>query len=528
LDSKQPLEEECPIVLSLLLLPSSSSLSLVLTTPYSLALSPFRSLKDMARTAKTTAASTAAARGAVSFLLGLGAAAALLSLASSRRTWAVLDYDLVSAKCFQGWNGAGSAGTTDAGAGTGTVRGGHGGGAADLPATAAAVPASPSTQRSSNSNSNSNNHNNNNVDPLVTKRSGKGWEVWDRKSVLHEEFGDAGAGGTPCNWQEYKAVGRRYKSGNEVDNGAGAKAGTPADRDSRLPPVFMCLYPLEQDQFVSWQIQTQGVWGNCNTLTKRLLQGGGGGDGHGVDAAAAAAATDTRNLVYMDVGANIGACVVQILSTTDATVVAFEPNPKNLFRLTSTLMNLPEEMKSRVTLFPVALGSEPSGTATIVADPRNAGNTQVVRAAAAASATASTSPGGDHEKGVTGATVATHNIPVERMDDLFSKALRVDLLKLDVQGFECFVLAGMKSVLSGTRRMFFEVEEELLKRFRGHPGRACSGAALVQTLQRSGFQVQQASGAPAENLAAMPDADLAKITFRNQDMFAERPTTTKR
>jgi hypothetical protein len=129
---------------------------------------------------------------------------------------------------------------------------------------------------------------------------------------------------------------------------------------------------------------------------------------------------------------------------------------------------------------------------------------------------------------VIGATVATHNIPVERMDDLFSQDFKVDLLKLDEQGFECFVLVGMRSVLANTRKMFFEVEEELLTRFGGHPGRACSGAALVQALQRSGFQVQQASGAPAEDLVARSDADLAKITFRNQDMFAEWPTTTKR
>jgi FkbM family methyltransferase len=470
----------------------------------------------MARMVKNTSTSSASRSSNSSggcgtnaaLLLVLGLAAVLFSLASFRRTWTVLDYDLVSAKCFQALS---AAGTT-----TSSVRGGsgsHGGGlaVADLPAAAGAGAGAAGTDHLHRYDKY-----HNNVDHLVTKRFGTGWEVWDRKSVLHEELGDKGTGGTPCNWQEYKAFGRDTASGG---GGGGGNNNSSSTSSSGIAPVFMCLYPPAQDRFVSGQIQKRGSWGNCNSLTKRLHQGGGD--------ATDAETEGTKNLVYMDVGANIGSCVVQILSTTDAKVVAFEPNPKNLFRLTSTLLNLPEEMKNRVTLFPVALGSEPAGTATIVSDPRNAGNTQVVRATAAAAeaeAETSTSKGGAAivQKGVTGATVATHNIPVERMDDLLSKDLKVDLLKLDVQGFECFVLAGMKSVLANTRKMFFEVEEELLTRFRDHPGRSCSGALLVRTLQRAGFQVIKSSGAPAEDLTSTSDADLAVVTFRNQDMFAER------
>jgi FkbM family methyltransferase len=451
----------------------------------------------MAKTAKIAASSTAsstAARVAASFLQGLGAAALLLTLASLRRTSTALDYDLVAAKCSQALNGAGAGATSSVrgggGGGGGGGYGGGGGGGGGL-----AVATLPATKS--------------NVDHLVTKRFGAGWEVWDRKSVLHKEFGDAGAGGTPCHWQEYKEFGRGSTS-NGAGGGTADDSSTSASASassSGVAPVFMCLYPPEQDRFVSGQIQKR----DCHTLTQRLQDGGDD------------AASGTKNLVYMDVGANIGACVVQILSTTDAKVLAFESNPKNLFRLTSTLMNLPEEMKNRVTLFPVSLGSEPSGSATIVADPRNAGNTRMVRAAAAASASTFTG-GAANEKGVPGATVATHNIPVERMDDLLSKDLKVDLLRLDVQGFECFVLSGMRSVLANTRKMFFEVEEEQLTRFRD-PGRSCSGALLVQTLQRAGFAVHKPSGAPAEDLPSTSDADLAGSTYRNQDLVAERPMT---
>jgi FkbM family methyltransferase len=335
---------------------------------------------------------------------------------------------------------------------------------------------------------------NNPVERFVTKRSGAGWEVWDRRSVLHEELGNE----SPCDWNEYKAAGRL----------------------AGLPPVFACVYPKGQDTWVSGLIRREGRWGNCDALTGRLV--GSSKDNNN---------NSNKNqggegMVYMDVGANIGSCVLQILATTRAHVFAFEPSPKNLFRLTSTLLNLPEEMKDRVTLFPVALGSTPASV-TIVADPNNAGNTQVV--ARQQSGGQKGAPGAEaatEAEAVTGATVATHNIPVERMDDLLSKDLHVDLLKMDVQGYECFVLSGMRQVLANTRRIFFEVEEVLLGRFKGAPsstapasssGTPCSGSLLVRTLQRAGFRVNN-----VQDLSSHSDADLRGITFRDQDMYGER------
>jgi hypothetical protein len=81
-------------------------------------------------------------------------------------------------------------------------------------------------------------------------------------------------------------------------------------------------------------------------------------------AAAAAAATTTTAAQRLLVSTwilelNIGACVMQVFVTRGASVAAFEPNPSNLFRLSSRLLNLPEDLKSRVTLFPVTLGDEP-------------------------------------------------------------------------------------------------------------------------------------------------------------------------
>jgi FkbM family methyltransferase len=242
------------------------------------------------------------------------------------------------------------------------------------------------------------------VDRFVTKRSGPGWEVWDRRTVLgnggaavvannnnnNNSSEGAAAGAEPCRWHEYKAVGGRLPP--------------------NAPPVFMCLYPPEIDGWVSKNIQNDGRWVSCDPLTDLLLLS---------NSEENEKKNNENELVYMDIGANIGACVIQILSTTNASVVAFEPNPNNLFRLTSTLLNLPEEMKNRVTLFPVAVGSEMASSARIVAKGDNQGNTQVMHAALSR----------DVAKGVDGADNPAGTVSVERMDDLLSKELRVDLIK---------------------------------------------------------------------------------------------------
>jgi hypothetical protein len=66
-------------------------------------------------------------------------------------------------------------------------------------------------------------------------------------------------------------------------------------------------------------------------------------------------------------------------------------------------------MREQVTLFPVAIGDEPTLT-TIMANPNNAGRS-------------------DGEVRLRRATVETDDIPVERLDNLLSPDLRVDLMK---------------------------------------------------------------------------------------------------
>jgi hypothetical protein len=47
-----------------------------------------------------------------------------------------------------------------------------------------------------------------------------------------------------------------------------------------------------------------------------------------------------------------------MLLTTKAPIIVFELDPRNQFGLTNTRMALTQELRDRVSLFPIALGSE--------------------------------------------------------------------------------------------------------------------------------------------------------------------------
>jgi hypothetical protein len=114
---------------------------------------------------------------------------------------------------------------------------------------------------------------------------------------------------------------------------------------------------------------------------------------------------------------------------------------------------------------------------------------------------------------------------------------------MDVQGFECFVLAGMGHVLRTARTIHFEVEEQLLGRFQEEeeeggaaegegegpgpeaassgaarvPVPTCSGALMVRAIQRAGFAVEG-----ADDLSRRSDVELRDVKFPVQDMVGVR------
>lgn len=274
----------------------------------------------------------------------------------------------------------------------------------------------------------------------IVKAMGDNWKVWDRASVLHEDLP-----GMTCNWSEYK----------------------PAHSlpTSTTPSAPMCLHPFERDKTVSGSIMDTGKWPDCDILTPILR---GNQEKH-----------PDQPLIHVEIGANIGSCVMQVLLTTEATIYAFEPHPENLYHLTSTLLKLDESLRNRVNLFPIALGVE-TGSSTMIINRKNAGNAQVNAPPPGAAAAAAPPP-------PNGATV----IAIERIDDLLTSpttgALPVSLIKMDAQGFECFIVGGMPKLLEATQALVFEVETRQMTRLKG----ACSPAKLVDAVQAASFNLYQ-------------------------------------
>ena len=180
--------------------------------------------------------------------------------------------------------------------------------------------------------------------------------------------------------------------------------------------------------------------------------------------------------VLIEVGANIGACTVELLLRTRARIIAFEPSPTNLFYLTRSIRlaaQLHPEISTRVVVFPIGAGNVPLEHAQLYTERGNLGNTVVgVRHADACHAL--------DQACLRRVTRVAQVATILPLDDLFPEGLGcARLMKLDVQGFECRVMAGAKRALrtSRLRAVVAEVTPAALS------AQCCSAAYLKEQLQ---------------------------------------------
>ena len=167
----------------------------------------------------------------------------------------------------------------------------------------------------------------------------------------------------------------------------------------------------EQDQFVSRRIRAEGIWEPFETaLMMRLLH---------------------RGDVFVDVGANIGYFSVLAASVVGDTgrVIAFEPDPEN-FQLLQANIELNAQQHC-ITAVEAAL-SEADGAGLLYLSEDNLGDHQVYAA--------------DETRA---------SVPVtlyQGSDYLGSLIQRIDVLKIDTQGSEYRVIAGLLPLLSQLQR----------------------------------------------------------------------------
>mmetsp|Transcript_42575 Transcript_42575/g.43141 ORF Transcript_42575/g.43141 Transcript_42575/m.43141 type:complete len:257 (-) Transcript_42575:109-879(-) len=196
----------------------------------------------------------------------------------------------------------------------------------------------------------------------------------------------------------------------------------------------MCCHD-ERDS-VSKAIQSKQRFHHCDVLSKLWNN----------------AAEKTPNSIYLDIGANIGSCVMEMLLSTDAKIIAFEPHPNNGWVLQQTLQNLDASLRSRVVLVPVGLGKEAS-VENIFANPSNMGNSVVGKVI--------------KDNGRQSTTdFVKQSIYIERLSSILDANARIDvpLVKMDAQGFECQILDGIDPNLAKIiRRIKLEVAPKWLR-----------------------------------------------------------------
>lgn len=230
----------------------------------------------------------------------------------------------------------------------------------------------------------------------------------------------------------------------------------------------MCL--MDNDR-ISQHIRKKGYWVGCDRYVEMWhthhqkennLKGRTGGQHFDI---------------IVEVGANIGACTLQLLLQTNATILAFEPSPLNLFHLTETLHKTTlgnPLLASRVTIFPIAVGDSNKSDRIFVAK-GNAGNSVIHETVR------------DH---ASQDMSLSYPIEVRTLDYVLSahaflKSYSISVMKVDAQGFECRVLSGLSRI--AVAGMISTLSIELANGWLSPQG--CSAQQALEQMRTLGFQL---------------------------------------
>jgi FkbM family methyltransferase len=172
----------------------------------------------------------------------------------------------------------------------------------------------------------------------------------------------------------------------------------------------------------------------------------------------------------LDVGANIGSCTLMLVMMGQK-VVAFEPNPHNLFFLTNSIKRLPPQIRANLKLHAAGAGAS-AAAHKLFTQQGNFGNSIL-------------------DNPNQSDTVPQHTVFTVTLDDaLWPDASLpppcISLMKMDVQGFEVQALQGAKRLLAA--KAIKRIATEVAPSFLAAQGTKAS--ELIKLLSNSGFHFQ--------------------------------------
>ena len=223
----------------------------------------------------------------------------------------------------------------------------------------------------------------------------------------------------------------------------------------------MCVHT--EDDYVSRVLRDKHRWRQCDPLSKFWNRRG--------EEQTTKKANENAEEVYVEIGANVGSCVMEMLMSTNANIVAFEPHPANYKLLAATISMLDLRYQNRVALFPIGLGSGKSKS-QIFSGVGNMGNSVVGK------------PLKDNPEQETHPPV---DIFIERLDSILSDNITIPLVKMDAQGLECQILDGLSNdIADNIQRLKFEYARKWLD------GQGC--VDLLPKLRSFGFAITHEDG----------------------------------
>ena len=153
--------------------------------------------------------------------------------------------------------------------------------------------------------------------------------------------------------------------------------------------------------------------------------------------------SDQNSLCFVDIGANFGwySCLFSILGGEKSKVYSVEPSPDNIFYLKKNINN--NNLKN-ISLYEGALGDRKNLLPLYQANPKNPGAHSLIR-----------------NTPQQNLNTKFFQVEVNTLDSLFEDLEVINLMKIDIEGYELNALKGGKNTLKKVQNLLIEFSPHL-------------------------------------------------------------------